>query len=352
MLVLLTQGDNPMSQFECPVVEVKLEPHPNADTLSIVRVFRYLVVVKTEDWADEHYGVYIPPDSLVPMASPLFSWLPCTEGQEYVRITAKRLRGVPSQGLLLPLSEVLTWAFPKYAVDLALGEDCSALLGINHYEPPTHEEGSTEDEAKGPPLTCPKYDVESFNRWGGAFREGEQVLITEKIHGANGRFVCVDGKLWVGSRTRWKREDPNNMWWRAVAQNPWIEAWCRANENQVLYGEVFGQVQDLKYGAGPGELFVVIFDILGLDGWWSWDDAALEALAKLGWAPVLYEGPFNEESARSMAEYISSWLGALHGAEGVVIRSLEEPFCDKIGACGGRKQLKIVSNEYLASRKG
>ena len=41
-------------------------PHPNADILSIVKVFGYTCVVRTQDWKDRSVGAYIPPDSAVP----------------------------------------------------------------------------------------------------------------------------------------------------------------------------------------------------------------------------------------------------------------------------------------------
>ena len=52
--------------------------------------------------------------------------------------------------------------------------------------------------------------------------------------------------MWVGSRTEWKRppqrkgvdgvaEAPSTFW-AALKDNPWIETWCRANEDKILYG--------------------------------------------------------------------------------------------------------------------
>ena len=55
-----------MSNHSCDVVQVKLEEHPNADSLSIVRVGGYQCIVRTEDWKDGDLAVYVPPDSVVP----------------------------------------------------------------------------------------------------------------------------------------------------------------------------------------------------------------------------------------------------------------------------------------------
>ncbi|MSR62719.1 MAG: hypothetical protein EXS08_09790 [Planctomycetes bacterium] len=53
-----------------------LEPHPKADTLSIVRVFAgYTVCVRTADWRGRELGAYVPPDSLVDTTRPEFTFL-------------------------------------------------------------------------------------------------------------------------------------------------------------------------------------------------------------------------------------------------------------------------------------
>ena len=55
-----------MSIFQVEIVPVILEPHPFADSLSIVKIYNYTVCVRTEDWKDKSIGAYIPPDSVVP----------------------------------------------------------------------------------------------------------------------------------------------------------------------------------------------------------------------------------------------------------------------------------------------
>jgi RNA ligase (TIGR02306 family) len=67
-------------------------------------------------------------------------------------------------------------------------------------------------------------------------------------------------------------------------------------------------------------------------------------VATLEWAPILYEGPFDEKVARELAEGNSSIPGAKHCAEGVVVRPVVERFDEQVG----RVQLKIVSNRYLS----
>lgn len=329
-----------MSKFACEVVPVVLEPHPNADTLSIVKVWGYTVVVKTSDWEGADRGVYIPPDSVVPLHSPHFSWL------TKPRITVKRFRGVYSQGLLI-----------RWDGSTPLGTDLSEYLGITHWEPPVSFETRGEAVAGPPGLLVPKYDVENFNRYAHCLPEGTPVYITEKVHGCNARYVFYqpyvgdgsmmtlgrseEAQMYCGSRSQWKADAKGDVWWEALRQNPWIEEWCQRHPNCVLYGEVFGQVQDLRYGASNGQLFFRSFDIL-VNGQWADYDHLRRFLIPKYRMPVLYEGPFVQEHARRLAEQDSVVCpGQL--SEGVVICPVVETTHPEIG----RVQLKIVSNRYL-----
>jgi len=53
-----------MSTHVVEVVKIKKENHPNADSLSIVKVRGWQCVVRTDDWEDGQLAAYIPPDSL------------------------------------------------------------------------------------------------------------------------------------------------------------------------------------------------------------------------------------------------------------------------------------------------
>lgn len=171
------------STHKCEVVAIALEPHGNADSLSVVRFAGYTVVVRTADWQGKAFGIYIPPDSLIPLDNPVFSFITTNDnkytrdsvrlhGGGYARIKAKKLRGVVSYGLLVP------------APDGALpGDDLAEQLGVLHYDPPlaSNTKGET---TSAPNLYSPKYDVDSFLRYASeVFIEGEDVHVTEKIHG-------------------------------------------------------------------------------------------------------------------------------------------------------------------------
>src|SRR4051812_24887017 len=111
-----------MSEFHVEVVRLgAIEPHPNADSLSITRVHGgYPVIIRTGEFRTGDLAVYVPVDSGGPADEPRFAFL-----GEPRRIKARRLRGVFSMGLLVPASD-----------EWAAGADVRAALRITKYEPP------------------------------------------------------------------------------------------------------------------------------------------------------------------------------------------------------------------------
>ncbi len=320
-------------EHTCDVVEIKLLPHPNADTLSLVKVGDYQCAVRTTDWSDGDLGVFIPPDSIVPEIKE-FEFL-----GKHRRIKARKLRGEWSVGLLIPAP-----------LGTEIGDDCMELLGITHYEPPVKGDFNTGGENVRPPsehskagIFTPVYDVLNFRKYSNLFEDGEEVIVTEKLHGANARFVCADDVIYCGSRRFFKQEDPNNLWWKALNQCDVLQAWLRHNQGLVVFGEIFGQVQNLKYGAKNGQIFFAAFDILKGNQWLGYDEAH-EIGDPLPWVPLIYRGPFEKEKILEFAEGDSTYPFAQNIREGVIVKPVRERTNPKIG----RVQLKIVSNQYLS----
>jgi RNA ligase (TIGR02306 family) len=305
--------------------------HPNADTLGVTTVHSaYTVVVKLDQWHEGDLAVYVTPDSLVPLASPLFSFLDDGKGREHHRVKVKKLRGVFSQGLLIPAPE---GAEP--------GDDVAPLLGIAHYEPPmaVHTGGNAERAMSG---DRPVYDLESFRRYGlTVFSPGEPVVVTEKIHGCNARYTYQDGRMWCGSRNQWKAEAADSIWWQVLAKYPGIRELCEDSPGLTLYGEVFGQVQDLRYGR-TGVDFVAFDALEPGRGYLPFNDFAYACdVHQIPVVPVLHSGPFDPDQVLALAEGPSTL--APHVREGCVVRPLVERWHETTG----RVHLKVVGNGYL-----
>lgn len=386
------------SNHKVPVVRItEIRKHTNADSLEIIPISGtgYQVVTKLGQFKVGDLGVYVQPDSVVPQTEPFkFIW----EGHQCEpdgqaperkrRITVRRFRKEWSEGLLLPLTD-----FPIMAPE---GGDVSELLGVTHWEPeeqidihnvcrkqqykwpPKSLKGwfywitgklgfdlngpVGGDNEKGPKNPPPVYDVEAFKNFATVydsvsndylpiFNPGEQVIVTEKVHGSNARYMFDGKKFYVGSRKLWKSAKSKCVWREAVKQNPWIEEWCRANPGYTLFGEVCPTQEGFRYGCEQGQVKFFAFDILSPDGNWrsfpgTQEEELLRAIfeeEKLVTVPLLYNGLFDEAKIKILVDGPSLVDGAKHIREGIVIR----PFVERHVHGLGRLQLKLVSNAFL-----
>jgi RNA ligase (TIGR02306 family) len=322
-----------MSEFHVNVVRIgTVEKHPNADTLGITRVWDYPVIVKLGEFKEGDLAVYVPVDSVVPADDPRWAFL-----DGHYRVKAKRLRGVFSMGLLVH-------AEPGWEV----GQDVLEALRITKYDPP--EPMSTGGENEKDPGFMPCYtDIEGLRRWSDVLVPGEQVIITEKIHGANGRFIFRDDRLWCASHHNWKKQSESVIWWKAAERMGLADKLMR-RPDLGFYGEVYGQVQDLKYGAKQSDLFLAFYDAIEVASrrYIGWDDFVFVAAElRLPVVPVLYRGPWSPD-LRSFAEGPSTVVGADNVREGMVVKPVYERFDDRIG----RVILKLHGEGYLTRKKG
>ena len=338
-MVVTDSSINFLSTHEVNVVPVELLPHPNpeVDSLSIVKIWNYTVVVKTEEWKNRKTGIYIPPDSIAPDI-PEFDFLGKNK-----HIKVRKFKGVYSQGLLMPTPEGCN-----------LGDDVADLMGITHYDPDIKLKSSGVI-IKSPKDYCPDYKIESWNRYGDLFHKGDLVVVSEKLHGSNARFTLDDGQMYCGSHHTWQEENKSSLWWVTLYNNTWIRKFCELYPQYVLYGEVFGH-QNLKYGVDKNNLSFRAFDIWDKVNCefvgWDFDPVRLiiDSMPYLVerdiWVPILYEGLYIEEDILKLAKGKTNILGAGHIREGIVISTFKEKGNDMLG----RFKLKIVSDDYYENK--
>lgn len=347
-----------MSEFSCPVVKIEfLKPVPNSDALEMTTVFETNVIVRKGQLKVGDLAVYIPLDALVPMSKPQFQGLGIKSEKELYRVKAVRLRGTYSEGLLVPYQGPLRATNNIGDIALTVGQDMAEAWGIAKYEEaerPASIFGTTKSEAAKDITWAPKYNVESILRNREAIPENTQVVVTEKIHGCNARYAYgpdVDGtvRLHVGSHNTWRRpihseskfvlklknlvnrvfgpvwktSEPANddVWW-TIAKRLDLAAKLAKFPKFVVYGEVYGKVQDLQYGVDGVEFRV--FDVYdaGRKEWLSWVQVQSFALAAgLQVVPPLYTGPYIRETVDQL-RFGKSALDGKTLREGFVIRPL------------------------------
>lgn len=195
-----------MANFEVKVYKLTIEEHPNADLLELAKVGDYRSIVRKGQFKTGELGVYIPESAIVP------DWLISELGLEgklagkaQNRVKAVKLRKILSQGLVVPVVEypfhtdIDKIGYDAKGMNLGVrkpdpesvnggitmfapeGTDVTEFLGVTKWEPPipTHMQGEVF-AAFGKTL---KYDVENIKKHPDIFQEGEEVCITEKLHG-------------------------------------------------------------------------------------------------------------------------------------------------------------------------
>ena len=347
-----------MSEFESRVSRIGVEPHPNADKLELAVVGGYRCCVVKGDFRSGDLAAYIPEGSICP------DWLISDmglegrlSGKDKNRVKAVKLRGALSQGLVYPVRDGRIKGTP-----VELGDDVTELLGLVKYEPPipAHMNGQVE-AAHGQTV---RYEIENVKKYPDVLRQGEPVVMTEKLHGTwccmgwhqdRGFLATSNGVSKSG--LVFKLDAPENE------KNLYVMTFKKHQEAlddligetreglEAIYvlGEIYGRgVQDMHYGK-PNPDFAVFDVYVGKPGQGYWVDArSLEAVVdgRFPLVPKLYEGPFGEDV---LAEHTNgaNTISGDHTREGVVVRPAEERREDDLG----RVILKSISEKY-ALRKG
>lgn len=319
-----------------------VQPHPNADLLEVAWIRGWSCVVKKDLYKKDQTVVYFPLDSI--LEKELSDRLNCTQYLSSAgRIKAARLRGILSCGLV-HLNEG----------DWCVGVDLTEHYKVKKYEPPPAHipmnMGGQNAREYSPFIHYTK--VKNFNNYPNVIKDGEEVVMAEKIHGTNWRAGMVDGEFYVGSHYFAKKPDEKIVYWQAAYKHN-VEEKVRdlTTELQatklILFGEVYG-VQDLRYGISSQEgIELRLFDIFLNDKYVDYDVfVSLAEKMEIPICPERFRGPFCKESLPAYSE--GKAFQGDHIREGVVIRPVKERW--DYGP--GRVILKKINPEYLLRRKG
>ncbi len=342
----------------CTIDEI--QPHGNADRLERVRAKGWWCIASKGHYKVGDKVVYFPPDSIVPKALAV-RWgvakycTPIPNEPEKLRIRASRFRGVASFGMVQDLDD------PNWDVGVNLVDH----FGVTKYEPPLK---ASDGDAAAPIAAFHAYtNIEHLGNFPDVFKAGEEVTITEKIHGTNCRIGLVmipgeDGlprwEVVAGSHAVRRKEidandKPSRYWWPVNANVKALLHMLKdlrgATHGVILFGEIFGAgVQDMKYG--QSSLAFRVFDI-AIDGQYldSHEVTAFVKARDIEYVPVLYRGPYSLTIANQFVDGPTTICAAdqiresFKGREGIVIRPAKERF-DPI--MGGRAILKYISADY------
>jgi RNA ligase (TIGR02306 family) len=220
-----------------------------------------------------------------------------------------------------------------------------------------------------------KFDIENIQKHQNVLTNGEEVVMSEKLHGTwtcfgfdpsldhdellfKGTIITSKGLSDQGLAFKWNEANKNNLYvlmFKTFMQDTstWdlvmSMAYSRGRPVYVL-GETFGHgVQDLQYGLKQKQ-FLAFGIYIGEPGHGKFMDFEefrhICALIGIRTVPVLYRGPFSMEIAERFRDG-KDFISGSHIREGIVITPAKERTDISIG----RVCLKMVSPDYLL-RKG
>lgn len=347
-----------MSDWTVHLVRIgPIGKHPNADKLQLTQVYGQTVVVQKDLYREGDLAVFLPPDSVLP-SDPDHPTVKASDLPAGHVMEAARFRKIFSNGMLIPADELFSRG---ELAEIPTGTHVAERLGITKYET-TADALSSGGDNEVDLGYMPKYtDIEGWAKYrnDGIINVGDEVIITEKIHGANSRFTMRDARLWVGSHNGVKAQQvttilstgkvgERNLWWSVAKEIGLEEKFVRLlntkkyGDKIVVYGEVYGKVQDLNYGIESGAQFRV-FDTFDWNrGQYNdWDTTvAIAKVMELELVPELYRGPWNPE-----LESLRNGKSVLYPGnvrEGFVMKPVIEGYDQYVG----RKIFKFVGEDY------
>lgn len=267
------------------------------------------------------------------------------------RLRTKRVRGVYSQGFLLPVADVFTPGEIN-SMNLADGVDVSDMLGVVKYAPAPKEQRSADNNPRGKwdDSLAPKTDAERLQNLTRYWDEIQAMrwMPTLKVDGASMTVANDAGDMRVFSRNLEVGEDNE----RAIAaKRNGLWAWLEARPGYAVQGELVGEgIQKNRLGINGRRVLVFSVWLNGVKLQRSEWPAFLEAMGVpvLGdeWQPSRFESPEALiEAVNTLKGHIGSGLN-----EGIVYLLVREPgdTTPLPRWMSIRENFKVVSNKYLA----
>lgn len=334
----------------------ELRPIEGADSIEVARVRGWDVVVRIGDFNAGDRVVFFEIDSFLPLDDSRFAFLAPRgarknpEGAEGHVLKTARLRGVYSQGLVLPYEQ---FEAGLTGLDPQIGDDITGtILGLEKWDPPIPAE--LAGSAKGAfPTNFKKTDEERVQNLPWLF-DGSQPtpdawVATEKIDGSSMTVFLLDGEEGVASRN-WDIEDTshNSMWKlaRELDLHQKMRKWYPAQEfldeaEIALQGEIFGpgiqgnplQVKEVQF-----RLFTIQYDRQELPRQ-LWPQWAVDIAVPIHDLPY----PKDQDEALAQVENLKSLINPDRPVEGVVWRNTKETTFPN----GARASWKAISQRCL-----
>ena len=252
--------------------------HPNADRLLLADVFGNTICIST-DYFEGQVGIYFPTDgqlsvefaeknNLLRKKDDAGNNIGGYMDPDKRNVTAIRLRGEKSDGLFLPLSALnYCYAHNDASIELRMGDVIDGLVNGHEicckYIPRSNTrvgrvtEGNRTRKKKAPtaPLFKEHADTEQLAYNLGAFRVGDEVEITLKMHGTSQRTGYLP--VHVGYKDSTFRRIINKIIMGLKVRKGWGADGRNALYNSLKHGE---PIYDYGYVSGTRRTVLENYD--------------------------------------------------------------------------------------------
>lgn len=322
-----------------------LEPIDGADFIETALIGGWSVIVKKGEFKVNDFAVYFEIDSWIPEIIAPFLF----KNREYnnipgARLKTVRMRGVLSQGLLLPVNILPDW------FQIVEDADVTQLLQIQKYEV---QDGIMQTNAKGNfPTQIPRTNqerVQNLSREMKRWHENSPTFeMTEKLDGSSMTVYFNDGNVGVCSRNLELKEDDQSAFWIAARNNDLPSKLISYDKNIAIQGELIGpKIQGNPYNLTVYKFFV--FDIWDIDNQrYFTSDERIDFCGSFGLdhVPILFyvmelEKKLYEKNSNYLLDWAEgkSFINPKTTREGIVLKEVN-----------GKFSMKCISNSWLLSK--
>ena len=319
----------------------RISPIEGADNIEAATVDGWTVVVKKGEFQAGDPVIYFEIDSALPVDRPEFEFLADSgvktiEDKKYHVLKTRRLRGVYSQGLIIPV--------PEGSSHFKDCEEWVDFYGVIKYETPA-KGGATPTKGNFPSHLVNKTDAEraqNLRKHWGTIQEQEWEA-TEKIDGTSVTFIIESGLVRVCSRNLELKVTEDLIQYQLA-----VKYGLDKMVGYIIQAEMYGEgIQGNPLGKNGKHL--AVFNVLKSEDGESravpvprseWT-AELLKIAAPKYDLIL---PATLEEALTQADGIKSLEVPSRLAEGIVWHSTTGktfPFL------GDRENFKVISNKYL-----
>lgn len=319
---------------------ISVEPIDGADKIEKIKVLGWQLVAKKGEFSPGDLCVYIEIDSVLPDVE-TFAFL-----KPNLRLRSKKLRGVISQGLAMPMV-----ILPAGTHNV--GDDVTEVLSITKWEP--IQSSAKEVAGLFPTHLVPKTDETRLQSVPEILDElrGTECYVSIKMDGQSLTFIKhLDGDTMVNKvcmRNFEVKDIPDSPHW-AIARK--LDVFDRMPVGFAIQGEFVGEgIQSNRIGIKGKDFFAFqVFDI-SKQRYLDFKDF-VKFCDDIGVKTVPIENPnlILNHSLEDLLKMSEGSYASGHPREGIVIRPVVETLSDALCHYNGypqRASFKVINNSYL-----